>query len=268
MAKKKNDNDVSKLTKTMNKFHATRILAIAGVFVFAYYYLLIIFTDAELKLGTVDWGIDQGYSGLVIGILLVIYSIYLIAYPFQQRYRSDNLDRVHKFSILFPIGFALYLVFFWHFVAHLPMFNFYHSDDPLISAFGDKVIHFLFAFILTLLAVQWKPSKITIVLVFLLATSFELFELAFIVNFSGLYEINYEIIPFLDLLIGEISALFQVLVPVTEIQQQLIHELIDVVPDTIANTLGILVGWFFVRKQIRKAEEKEKRLHKRKGKKK
>lgn len=266
MVKKKNENDVSKLTKTANKWHITRVLAITGIFAFIYYYALIIFTDAELRLGIVDWGIDLGYSGLFFGVLLVIYSFFILGYQFQERYRTDNLDRLYIILAVFPLGFAVYIAVFWHFVAHLPMFNFYHSADPLLAAFGDKVLHFLFAFIITLVAVQWNPSKITIVLVFLLATSYEVFELAFIVNFSGLYEINYEIIPFLDLLLDEIRAVFQVLVPVTEIQEVLVRELIDIVPDTIANTLGILLGYVFVRKQIEKAEKKEKRTQKRKRK--
>lgn len=266
MVKKKNENDVSKLTEIANKLHVTRIIAIAGIFAFIYYYTIIIFTDAELRLGIVDWGIDLGYSGLFFGVLLVIYSIFILVYPFQERYKTTNLDKFHKILVVFPLGFAVYIALFWHFVAHLPMFNFYHSADPLLSAFGDKVLHFLFAFIITLVAVQWNPSKITIVLIFLLATSYELFELAFIVNFSGLYEIHYEVIPFLDLFLDEIRAIFQALVPVTEIQEQLVRELIDIVPDTIANTLGILVGYFFVRKQIEKAEKKEKRTQKRKRK--
>lgn len=268
MAKKKNDNDISRITKIANKWHITRILAFAGILVFIYYYLLVIFTDAELKLGIIDWGIDQGYSGLFYGIILVSYSIFLIAYPFQERYKSTNLDKLYKILVVFPLGFAVYVAFFWHFVAHLPMFNFYHTTDPLLSALGDKVIHFLVAFIIVLVAVQWNPSKTTILIVFLLATSYELFELAFIVNFSGLYEIHYEVIPFLDLFLDEIRQIFQALVPVTEIQEQLVRELIDVVPDTIANTLGILLGWFFVRKQIEKAEQKEKLLHKKKRKRK
>ena len=267
MVEKKKENDVNKITELANKWHFTRILAIAGIFTFIYYYAIVIFTDAQLKLGTADWGIDQGFSGLFIGILLVFFSVFLLVYPFQERYRTDNLDKIHKTLIVFPLGFAVYVAFFWHFVAHLPMFDFYHSENVIIYSFGDKVLHFLFAFILTLLAVQWKPSKVTVLLVFLLATSFEVFELAFIVNFSGLYEIHYEIIPFLDLLLAEIRSVIQVVVPVTIIQEQLIEELIDIVPDTIANTLGILLGYFFVRKQIAKAEEKEKRLHKKKKKK-
>lgn len=266
MVKQKNDNDVSKLTKTANKWQITRILAFTGVLAFVYYYLLVIFTEAELKTGTVDWGIDQGYMGLIYGIFLLSYSIFLLAYPFQKRYKTANLDRLYAILVLFPLGFVIYLAFFWHFIAHLPMFNFYHTPDPFLFSIGDKVIHFLVAMILTLLAVQWKPARITVVLVFLLATSYELFELAFIVNFSGLYEIHYELIPFLDLILEEIRILFQALVPVTEIQEQLVHELIDIVPDTIANTLGIFVGWLFVRKQIEKAEKKEKRTQKRKKK--
>lgn len=258
-------NKPNGFTRFMNKYQSVRIAAITGIIIFLIYYSLVLFNeDFSLLQNVADWGIDQGVSALLWGILFVIFSIALLVYPFQKRFRSKSGDSLYKILMIYPIGFIFYILFFWQWFSHLPIFNFYHIDNPFVITYGDKVLHFLVAIILVLLAVKWIPKASTIFVVFLLINSFELFEVIFIVNFSGLYEINYEIIPFLDLLLEEVRQLFQALIPITEVQDQLVHELVDIVPDIIANTLGIFVGYLLTKSTIKKAEEKEKRAIKKK----
>lgn len=269
MARKKQKGSINGALKDLTDFYKERniirIIAIAGILIFISYYLLIMFDPTfTLRTGILDWGIDQGYTGLIWGILLVLLSLLIVVYPFQKRYRSPEGDRLYKLMITFPLGLAFYLIFFWQFVAHFPFLNFYHTEP---FAIADKVTHLLVAFIVTLIAVAYSPRFSTVVIVFLAVTSYELIELVFIVNFSGLYEIHYEVIPLLDVVLEEIQIIFQALVPVAEIEQQLIHELIDIVPDSIANTIGVFLGWLFTRKAIGKRVKQEERAKRRKKKK-
>ena len=259
MASKKKENGLKKIHNFLNEYRFVRVLAIVGIIVLSYYYALVIFTEEAFLQGVADWGIDQGVSAFLWGIVLLIFSVILITYPLQKKYRSKDADSLYILLVSYPIGFLIYIMFFWQWFSHLPFFNFYHVGDPLVITFGDKVLHFLVAMIMVLIGVAWKPKKTTILIVFLLTISFELFEVIFIVNFSGLYEINYQIIPLLETLIVEIQSLVQVLIPVIDVQEQIIHELIDIVPDMIANSLGIFVGYIFTRKAIAKAEAKEKK---------
>lgn len=262
---KKKDNGFTKISEFFEDNQIVRILAIGGILVFVWYYLSVILTEEYGFLQNVsDWGVDQGVSALLWGIIFVIFSILIIVYPLQNSVRSEKLDSFYKILIGFPLGFLFYILFFWQWSSHLPFFNFYHSTDPLVITFGDKVLHFLGSLIVVLIAVKWIPRYTTIIIVFFVINSFELFELIFIVNFSGLYEINYEILPIIDLLLEEFQQLFTALIPISEIQDQLMHELIDIVPDIIANTLGVIVGYFFSKKLIEKEEGKQKKKKKKK----
>ncbi len=255
----------SKFTRFMNKHQSVRIAAVTGIIIFLVYYSLVIFNENfDFIQNIADWGIDQGVSALMWGIIFTLFSIGLLAYPFQKTFRSKSGDSLYKILIGYPIGFIFYLLFFWQWFSHLPIFNFYHSDNPFVITFGDKILHFLVSVVIVLLAVKWIPKASTVFVVFLLVNSFELFEVIFIVNFSGLYEISYEIIPYLDLLLVEVQQLFQVLIPIREVQDQMIHELVDIVPDIIANTIGVFVGYLIAKPIIEEAEKKEKRLSKKK----
>lgn len=261
---KKKDNGFTKISEFFENNQIVRILAIGGILVFVWYYLSVILTEEYGFYQNVsDWGIDQGVSALLWGIIFVVFSILVIVYPLQSSVRSERLDSFYKILIGFPLGFFFYILFFWQWSSHLPFFNFYHSTDPFVITFGDKVLHFLGSLIVVLIAVKWIPRYTTIIIVFFVINSFELFELIFIVNFSGLYEINYEILPIIDLLVKELQQLFTALIPISDIQDQLIHELIDVVPDIIANSLGVFVGYLFSKRLIEKEEGKQKKKGKR-----
>jgi hypothetical protein len=256
----KEKNDYTKLTEFFNKFQSVKVLAIIGIITFVIYYFLVITTEEfNLFQDVADWGVDQGVSALGWGLIFTFFSITLLVYPYQKKFRSKNADKLYAILIGFPIGFALYILFFWQWFSHLPFFNFYHLDNPFIITFGDKILHFLVSFILVLLAVKWIPQRVTVFVVFLLVNSFELFEIIFIVNFSGLYEINYEVIPLLDLFLEEIRVIFQALIPIEQVRDQIIHELIDILPDIIANSLGVIVGYLFVRETIDKEEQLKKK---------
>jgi VanZ family protein len=159
--------------------------------------------------------------------------------------------------ITFPLGFAIYLLFFWQFFAHLPFFNFYHQD---YITFGDKITHFLAALVITLVAVKWNPKISTVVFVFLILTVYELFEIVWIVNVAGAYQSEWqEILPFVDVFVEDLQAILTAFISIEDIRELLILELVDVVPDMIFNTLGVFAGYIFTRKLIAKAEKKEKR---------
>ncbi len=261
MANKKNE----KISEFFDEYQIVRILAIGGILVFVWYYSSVIFTESYGFFQNIaDWGVDQGVSALLWGVIFVFFSIILLVYPFQKKVRSETLDMFYKVLIGYPLGFLFYILFFWQWSSHLPFFNFYHSTDPFMITFGDKFLHFVGSLIVFLIAIKWIPRYTTVIIVILLVNSFELFELIFIVNFSGLYEINFEILPLLDLLLEELQQLFMALIPVTDIQDQLMHELVDIVPDIIANTLGIGVGYLFSRKLIAKEEGKLKKKRKKK----
>jgi len=253
-------NKENGFTRFMNKYQSVRIGAILGILMFLVYYALVLFDDDFAFIQNVaDWGIDQGVSAFGWGLILVFCSLAILIYPFQHRFRSKNADTLYKILIAYPIGFLVYILLFWQWFSHLPVFNFYHSTNPLVITFGDKFLHFFGSLVIVLVAVKWIPKKSMIFVVFLIVNSFELFEVIFIVNFSGLYEVNYSIIPYLDLVLEEVRQLFQVLVPIQEVQDQILHELVDIVPDIIANSLGIVVGYLFTRKTIEKEEKKVKR---------
>lgn len=261
-------NKPNGFTRFMNEHQSVRIASVTGIIIFLFYYFLVLFNDDFALIQNIaDWGIDQGVSALLWGIIFTLFSFGLLVYPFQKRFRSKSGDSLYKILMAYPIGFIFYLLFFWQWFSHLPIFNFYHSDNPFVITFGDKVLHFLVSVVIVLLAVKWIPKASTVFVVFLLVNSFELFEVVFIVNFSGLYEINYEIIPFLDMLLEEVQQLFQVLIPIREVQDQILHELVDIVPDIIANTIGVFAGYLLAKPIIVEAEKKEKRAARKRKKK-
>jgi hypothetical protein len=263
-SKKKKKNGIQLILEDIGDFfkerQLIRVVAMAGILIFITYYIMVLLDPSiPFYLGVADWGIDQGITTLMWGIILVIVSIFIITYPFQKRYKTTGLDGLWKILITFPLGLAFYLIFFWQFVAHFPFFDFYHVEP---FALGDKITHFLVALIITLVAVKWNPKITTIILLFFVFTTYELLELIFIVEFSGLFEPFWAQIPIIEEVLGSFEEFWQAIVPLAEIEDQLFHELVDVIPDTIANGLGILVGWIFSRRVLEKERLKEKNIHK------
>ena len=183
MVRKKQKSSLDQLTDFYKERRIINIVAITGIIVFVAYYLMVIFDPTfTFRTGILDWGIDQSYTGLLWGIILVFLSLIIIIYPFQQRYRSTEGDRLYKIMITFPLGLALYLIFFWQFVAHFPFFNFYHTEP---FAIADKISHLLLALILTLVAVAYSPRATTVLIVFLLGfLSANLVSLMFVPGFE------------------------------------------------------------------------------------
>ena len=262
MVRKKKKNGIlgfiESLTETYKENQYIRIVAVSGVLVVVAYYLAVFFLEPfTIEQGTIDWGIDQGYTTIVHGIVLLAFSLFIIFYPFQKQYKNRGLDAFWKILITFPLGFAIYILFFWQFVAHLPFFNFYHQD---YITFGDKITHLLAAFVLTLVAVKWSPRKSTVFVVLLILTVYELFEIVWIVNVAGAYESQWQdLIPLVDVFVEDIQRILTAFISIEEIRELLIVELVDVVPDMIFNGIGVFLGWFFTRKLVAKEEKKQKR---------
>jgi hypothetical protein len=195
------------------------------------YFAFRIITTGTFIIEKYDWGVDMGYTQLFWGFLLVMLSILLLFYFKQVKFRPRDLDKA-IFVLLTPFLFYVLVGFLlFQFLAHAPSIDLYHKlDGKMIFNQGfDKIGHFVLALLLTVAALRMSPRRSTVLLVLLvvwLITAFyELFEIQFIYYLSDK--------PYENWLFPEIE---------------------DVFFDMSVNSMGVVMGWVFMKNKIRMME--------------
>ncbi len=196
------------------------------------YFSVRLLTTGTLEVEKLDWGVDMGYTQLIWGGGLVGFSIGLILLMYLLQKGMLRINEIEKIALILvstPIFFTLLFFLAFQFLAHDPNIDLYHNlqEEMVFNSGFDKIGHFLLSFVLTIAALKFSPRRSTILLVLLVIWMFvavyELIEIVFIYSFSDL--------PVEDWLLPEIG---------------------DVVPDLIVDTLGIALGALVMRKEIKR----------------
>lgn len=192
-----------------------RVFILFGVIVFVFsYYIMLFINERTIEQGIVDWGIDQGFTMLFWGILLVAICLFFIIYPNQNIFRDRNITRTHAVIFGSVIFFAVVGASFFSWITHDPTLNFFHN--PYWDNFPvDKITHFFWSFALTLTVLTIRPRKAYAIILWCVFALYELFEVVVIynfgdTNFNNVFTLEMADIP-LDLIfntIGWLSAIF------------------------------------------------------------
>lgn len=206
-----------------------RIWLVYGVLfvVFAYYVLILLTRGTIEQTGQTDWGIDQGYTMLFWGMVLVGFILFMLYYKKQTLFRDKLLDRTHFVFWATNFFFIMLSLNIWMWISHSPQINFYHiwnldNNEQLF----DKVTHVFVAFLWTITALAIRPERSTLLIVWGSMALYELIEILVIINFEGtVLDITSE-------------TTFDV-------------EVRDVPFDLLANTVGWLAAILLMRKRIK-----------------
>ncbi len=203
-----------------------RILLYFTLLLVVLYFSYRLFSTGTFEVGLGDWGIDMGYTQLGQGLILFGFAALLLFYfqikkPTAFRGLFKGMDRTMLVLVTTPIALVLVLYLGFHVMAHDFNLDLYRLN--IFWGNFDKFNHFFFALVLTIVALKISPSRTTLLLIFLIAAFYELFEVVFIYTFATM---PYEI--------------------------WLFPEIEDVVSDVTINTLGIVLGWFIMRKSIKR----------------
>lgn len=208
-----------------------KYLMIGLIIFIAAYFLFRLATTGTFVIGSLDWGVDMGYTQLIWGAGLVALCFILLIYYKQGFIRFRDLDR--SISVLLtPYVFYILIGFLlFQFFAHAPSIDLYHTlaGVNVFNTGFDKIGHFVLALLLTIAALQLSPKRSTLLMVLLVVwlftLAYELFEIQFIYWFSDQ--------PYEDWLLPEIA---------------------DVIPDMLLNSMGVVIGFLVMKNKIRMKE--------------
>lgn len=225
-------SSISRYFKKLENPVVRRYLLFGVISLILVYYFNAIIINGGIEQGKVDWGIDMGYTMLFWGIIIILFVIFILYYPRTYIVREKTLSKIHQFLrtsfLLYPILALLFL----HWISHDPNLDFYHQDTGILVIF-DKATHFLTAFLITAVLIgalaTRQTAKYYIIIAILIAVSFELAEL--VINYY-LYDMG-----FTDSFSGPLNSLL------SEIQ--------DVIPDMVANLLGVAFGYAYIQNKVK-----------------
>jgi len=185
-----------------------------GTLVFIVFYFVVrLISLGSLEIEEKDWGMDMGYTQLFWGMVLVVYILFLLYYFQQKRFRFTELDKAYLLftssTLFFLIGLFL---FGGQFVLHDPGIDIYHLPG---AEYIDKIGHFLAFAVGTVILLKIHPSRLALIVIFLFGLSYELFELVWIWELGQDAGMSFS------------------------------SEINDVIPDVVANVMGIAIGYYY-----------------------